>query len=223
MRTKPDTPLTRALIAYMAKQGVSARALSLKVGSNDSLVKSILDGRSKNQRADTLAKLAAEIGLSVAELTGETIQRENNPSPNAVPLSTESRPRLKDLPVYGAAEGGDGVMILDSEPIEYKERPANLLNVRDAFAVYIVNDSMAPAYEQGDQVNIHPRKPVKPGKDALFIRRESDGTEHVMVKRLVRATDKSWRVKQFNPPKEFELSKDTWQRALRVVGSDRSD
>jgi SOS-response transcriptional repressor LexA len=129
----------------------------------------------------------------------------------------------RDLPIYGAAEGGGGVMILDNAPIEYGERPANLLGVRGAFGVYIVNESMAPAYEQGDKVHVHPGRPVKPGRDALFIAETDDGTRHAMVKRLVKVTDKAWKVQQFNPPRTFDLLRKTWQRAFRVVGSERAD
>jgi phage repressor protein C with HTH and peptisase S24 domain len=220
---KVKSPVALALIAFMQRTGQSGRKISLAVGDNDSLVKSILKGKSINPRSDTLTKLSTYTGIPMAELTGETKQSFNAPKPNAVRLSTSPAPTVRDLPVYGAAEGGDGVMILDNEPIEYKDRPANLVGVRGAYAVYIINDSMAPAYEQGDQVNIHPARPVKPGKDALFISTDEHGTEHAMVKRLVRATDKVWRVQQFNPPKNFDLPRNVWQRALRVVGCDKSD
>jgi phage repressor protein C with HTH and peptisase S24 domain len=130
---------------------------------------------------------------------------------------------LRDLPVYGAAEGGDGVMILDSDPIEYMERPVELQEVKGAYAVYVVNDSMFPAYEPGDKVHVHPGKPIVPGKDVLFVREEKDGTRHALIKRLVRVSDKSWKVRQFNPDTTFDLSRKTWQRAYRIVGSTRAD
>lgn len=129
----------------------------------------------------------------------------------------------RDLPIYGAAEGGNGVMILDNDPIEYADRPPNLQGVRGAYGVYIVNESMAPAYEQGDKVHVHPGRPLKPGRDALFIAETDDGTRHATVKRLVKVTDKAWRVQQFNPPKVFDLPRKTWQRAFRIVGSERAD
>jgi phage repressor protein C with HTH and peptisase S24 domain len=39
-----------------------------------------------------------------------------------------------------------------------------------------------------------------------------------LVKRLVRQTAQQWRVKQFNPSKEFDLERSTWQQAMLVVG-----
>lgn len=133
------------------------------------------------------------------------------------------RTRDRDLPIYGAAEGGNGVMILDSDPIEYGERPANLLGVVGAYGVYVVNDSMAPAYEPGDKLHIHPGRPLKPGRDAIFVSETDDGTRHATVKRLVKITDKAWKVEQFNPPRIFDLPRKTWQRAFRIVGSERAD
>jgi phage repressor protein C with HTH and peptisase S24 domain len=130
---------------------------------------------------------------------------------------------VRDLPVYGAAEGGGGVMILDNDPIEYVERPVELADVKGAYAVYVVNDSMFPAYEPGDKVHVHPGKPIAPGKDVLFMREEKDGTRHALIKRLVRVSEKSWKVRQFNPDSTFELSRKIWQRAYRIVGSTRAD
>lgn len=129
----------------------------------------------------------------------------------------------RDLPIYASAEGGDGVMILDNEAIEYSYRPANLLGVVSAYGVYVVNDSMRPAFEHGDKVHIHPGRPLKPGRDAIFISEQPDGTRHALIKRLVRATDKAWKVEQFNPPKTFDLPKSKWQRAVRVVGIEKAD
>ncbi len=130
---------------------------------------------------------------------------------------------LRDLPVYGAAEGGDGVMVLDNDPIEYMERPVELREVKGAYAVYVVNDSMFPAYEPGDKVHVHPGRPVVPGKDVLFVREEKDGTRHALIKRLVRVSDKAWKVRQFNPDHTFDLPRKIWQRAYRIMGSTRAD
>jgi phage repressor protein C with HTH and peptisase S24 domain len=217
--------LARKLRDYLTREGISGRALSKRVGNNESLVKSILKGNSKHPRSDTLAKLAAAMGITVAELTGEASVPHMTPKTNAILSHQLNAPNVGNvMPVYGAAAGGaDGAMALDSEPIEYKPRPENLKTVAGAFAVYIVNDSMSPAYEPGDQVNIHPARPVVPGKDALFIRVEPDGTQHALVKRLLKATDKVWRVRQYNPPKDFDLPRNVWQRALRVVGLDRAE
>ena len=127
----------------------------------------------------------------------------------------------RDFPVYGSAEGGDGIMLLDNDPIEYAPRPGILLGVQGAFSVYVVNDSMSPAFDPGDRIHIHPARPVIPGSYVLFIRQDMNGNRHALIKKLVRATQKAWRVEQFNPPKQFDLPRNHWQSAFRIVGSDR--
>jgi SOS-response transcriptional repressor LexA len=169
-------------------------------------------------RFNTRKRLADALGATDDYLMGR-IPADDPLRPDLVVTTGGAR----DLPVYGSAEGGNGVMIIDSDPIEYAPRPATLIGVKGAFAIYVVNDSMAPAYEQGDRVHIHPGRPVTPGKDALFIREDADGTRHAMIKRLVRATNTTWKVCQFNPVKTFDLPKGMWQKAQRIVGSDRAD
>lgn len=51
----------------------------------------------------------------------------------------------RDLPVFGSFQGGfDGSEINYENPVDVIERPAELVGVRNACAVYIVNDSMEP-------------------------------------------------------------------------------
>lgn len=38
-----------------------------------------------------------------------------------------------------------------------------------------------------------------------------------LVKRLLRHTADHWRVRQFNPPRDFDLSKKKWSRALVIT------
>ena len=162
--------------------------------------------------------------LDVAGPSSTELLKDSPPYKSEVVFAPSRRgSTVRDLPVYSAAEGGDGVMILDSDPIEYVERPIELADVKGAYAVYVVNDSMFPAYEPGDKVHVHPGKPIAPGKDVLFMREEKDGTRHALIKRLVRVSEKSWKVRQFNPDSTFELSRRIWQRAYRIVGSTRAD
>jgi phage repressor protein C with HTH and peptisase S24 domain len=154
-------------------------------------------------------------------LSPEAFNATDKLKPEVVYAGPISRSTVKDLPVYGAAEGGDGVMVLDNEPIEYMERPLELEGVKGAYAIYVVGESMYPAYEPGDRAYIHPGRPLTPGKDALFESLSEDGVRHATIKRLVRITDKAWKVQQFNPPKTFDLPRAKWQKGSRVVGSYR--
>ena len=123
-----------------------------------------------------------------------------------------------DVPVWASAQAGDdGAMVLTSEPIDYIRRSERMLTVRNPFAFYVLGYSMSPAIEQGDQVVIHPAMPPQAGKDCVFIHEAPDGTMLAMVKRLLRVTPDQWKVRQFNPARDFDLSRKKWSRALMIA------
>jgi phage repressor protein C with HTH and peptisase S24 domain len=127
-------------------------------------------------------------------------------------------PGVADLPVYASAEGGPSGMMVTYDPVDWLVRPDALQNVRDAFAVYVIGESMEPRYEQGDMILVHPTKPPKRDDDVLLLSEQSDGAFAALVKRLVRWDSNSWTVRQYNPMKEYELPRATWQRAHAVLG-----
>jgi hypothetical protein len=134
------------------------------------------------------------------------------------PVQSDDGP-LGPLPVWASAEGGgpEGAMSVDNRPIDWVRRHPEVRSVADAFAVYLLGDSMRPRYEQGDRLTINPQKPIKPGDDALLIRQDSDGQEYALVKRVLGWNGQVWRVRQYNPEKDFELQRKVWQRAWLVV------
>ena len=124
-----------------------------------------------------------------------------------------------DLPVYASAQGGArGALILDMEPIEYVPRPAPLAHVRGGFAFYVIDDSMEPLYEQGDVVFVHPHKPPQAGNNVVVLSVAADNTMKAMVKRLVKFDDSGWKLRQYNPAKDFTLKRRDWPHCYRVVG-----
>lgn len=162
--------------------------------------------------------LAASLEISEDELMGRS-------AIGAFALQTLDLIKPTDggaIPVYGAAQGGAGIMLLESDPIEYTPRPGTLLNVRDAFAVYVVNDSMSPAFDPGDRCHIHPSRPPAPGQYVLLVKTDGNNNRHALIKRLIKITTKVWRVEQFNPAKQFDLPRAEWQQAFLILGSDRA-
>ncbi len=123
-----------------------------------------------------------------------------------------------DLPVYASAEGGPSGMMVTYDPMDWLVRPEELLNVRDAFAVYVIGESMEPRYEQGDMILIHPTRPPKRGDDVLLLSAQEDGAFAALIKRLVKWDSQSWTLRQYNPDKEYELPRKDWQRAYVVIG-----
>ena len=126
--------------------------------------------------------------------------------------------RRQDLPVWAAVQGGEeGAMLITASPIDWIARPREL-EVVDAFAVFLIGESMYPRYDHGDQLYIHPHRPPKAGDDCLFIQQVDDSSFLGLAKTLVRPLADKWRVKQFNPAKEFDLDRRKWPKAWKIVG-----
>lgn len=125
-----------------------------------------------------------------------------------------------DLPVFGSAEGGDGALIITDRPVDYVARPSVLLRVEDGYGMIITGDSMEPVLRPGGTALVNPHLPPRVGDLCLFRSRNIDGTVHASVKEYRGETEGAWKVRQYNPPKDFALKKTEWQeRPHRMVGS----
>lgn len=128
----------------------------------------------------------------------------------------------RDLPVYSSAEGGDGALILSTDPIEWVKRPAPLTNVRGGYGIYIVGDSMLPRFNPSEIALVHPHLPFRSGVDVVLYRGDVHD-HHAIVKHLRRATSTEWHLTQWNPPegesREFVLPRADWTVCHVIVGS----
>ena len=124
----------------------------------------------------------------------------------------------RDLPVYAAVEGGRGHMVVSTDPIELVPRPWYMREVRDGYAVLVVGESMVPAFEPGQMAIVNPRLPPMREADVILVAGEQEGEFTASIKRLINWTAQEWRVRQFNPRKEYTLLRREWPKALRVVG-----
>lgn len=163
--------------------------------------------------ADFMGVLPAEIYPELAKLADEFKER-----PTVVVKKQDRNPALHGIPVFAAAEGGEGELVISTDPLDYVTRPWYLGEVQDAYAVIVTGESMAPAYEPADIAIVNPRLSYLRGKDHIFTTKSDDGTFRAMLKRLVKATEDEWVVEQFNPPKQFSLPRNVWADAKRVVG-----
>jgi transcriptional regulator with XRE-family HTH domain len=164
-----------------------------------------------------LADLASFLNTTVDYLITEPGGTSGSPSPPVLPpRSAMDRP---DLGVYASMAGGpEGAWVLSSDAIAWIQRDQKLMGVRDAFACYVVGESMVPAYEQGNLLLVNPAVPPAAGDDCLFLQEAPDGARYALIKRLVRFNSTSWTVKQWNPDKTFNLPRKEWQRAFLVIG-----
>lgn len=126
---------------------------------------------------------------------------------------------MADLPIYASAQGGSTGMLIDFEsPIDWVKRPEPLFNVKKGFGMYVVGDSMEPAYRQGDMILVHPHKPANKGDDVLIVKTNGDGRQEALVKQLVSMDDRAVRVKQWNPAKSFTVPRGEVSGIYVIVG-----
>src|ERR1044071_6723408 len=117
--------------------------------------------------------------------------------------------------------GPDGWAPFNGETVQYMPRPANLIGVPDAYAVYIAGSSMEPKYSPGDIAHIHPYKPVTPGCYVLVQRKPHGPGEAplAVIKRLVKRSGDKIILEQTSPAKTITLKADEVISMHRVVGS----
>ncbi len=121
------------------------------------------------------------------------------------------------IPVYGAARGGgDQEMHLDGRPIDWVLRPPFLRNVRQAYAMQVLGDSMRPMYRAGQLLYVNPFRVARPEMGVVIYKRNGA----VLVKELVRRTAARLVVQEYQPKeREFALAADDIQTIHTVVGS----
>ncbi len=194
--------------------GLSQSGLARRVGVTPQAIQQLEDGKVRDPRY--IVALAETLGVPPAALGRD---RAAGPARDGYRIQHEQLGR-KDLPVYASAQGGpDGSMVFSYDPIEWRERPSILENVPDAFAMYVVNDSMEPRYRQGDLLLVHPRRPVRPGNDVLCVK-VSENREHLaMIKQLLRMNAKEIVLLQFNPRKEIVVKRRDLASLHRVLGA----
>lgn len=132
-----------------------------------------------------------------------------------------------DLPIYSAVRGGsftDSVLV-SPEAIDYVKRPEPLAKARNGYGIYVVGDSMEPAFRQGDLALVHPNLPPKPGDEVVICSLDGNGEFYAVIKQLVRVTADNWVLRQYNPqpgePAEFSLDRKEWPTCHLVVGNYR--
>jgi phage repressor protein C with HTH and peptisase S24 domain len=123
----------------------------------------------------------------------------------------------EDIPLWASASAGDeGAMILVPDPIAYLRRSDRMLNVRNPFAFNVLGDSMSDVIENGDQVIVNPSVVARPGNNCVFIHEGPDGML-ALVKRLLKTRPDHWQVRQYNPFKEFDISRRKWARVHPIA------
>ena len=210
----------KLLVDTLARRSdLDLKNLSLTIGRNHAYLQQYLMRGSPRELPEAVRHgLAPLLGVSPDDLRSTAPQVGGRLEGDLRGTGSLRAADRADLPIYASAEGGGGIIIITSEPIDFIRRPEPLLSVRDGYACYVIGDGMSPAYEHGDLLLVHPGRPARPGDDCAFIRSQDDGTQEALIKRLLRSTTEKWRVRQFNPAKDFDLDRSQWQKIQLIVG-----
>jgi len=214
--TKMD-PVRQRLVEMIDARGTTLAEVSRAIGKNHAYLQQFVKRETPRKLPEDVRKaLARHFRVAESEFADTTSPRIVTPLPQ---LRPETLGR-KDLPVYASAQGGaDGEILIGYEPIEWRERPSILEGVSDAYAMYVVNDSMEPRYRQGDLLLIHPRRPVRQGCDVLLVKVNTNSEHHAMIKQLVRRTSEEVVLRQLNPPHEFVIPASEVKDVHLVMGA----
>jgi phage repressor protein C with HTH and peptisase S24 domain len=161
----------------------------------------LIDGRGDFRLAGGEARFATTL-----HPTADAAAATPLPAPRNAQLGGPAR-FADTIPAYGQAVGGkDGEFILNGNRIVDVLAPPSLQGVPDAYAVYVVGDSMEPRYFAGEAVFVNPRLPVRRGDFVVAqIAAEEGEPPHAYVKRFLAREARMLRLEQFNPKKTLEF------------------
>jgi len=210
----------QAFVAARKAKNLSQSELATAAKVSQQLIASIETGQTRTTKY--LPRIAAVLGVPPGQLDAEWSNLPIRSSASGGSGHGPSSPaNPADLPLHAAAEGGGGQIIVTSEPVDWLPRPALVANVRGAYGLYIVGESMVPEFEPGDIALVNPHLPVVPDTTCIFYGQKQDDVR-ATIKRLRRKTGDTWYLKQWNPPEgmkgEFTLSRVAWPVCHRVVG-----
>jgi SOS-response transcriptional repressor LexA len=210
------------IVARVAELGLSLSELSLKVGKNHAYFQQFIKRGVPN-------RLPEEVRGRVAEILGldELALRQLGPNLRFMYDRIQEVPARGAagwIPVYGHAVGGkDGEFVLSGNQVSEVLAPPTLVHVRDAYAVYVVGDTMEPRYFAGETVFVNPRLPISRG--SFVVAQISKGEEpepRAYVKRFLSQDGKRLRLEQYNPKKILEFPASTVVAIHRIVMSSES-
>lgn len=205
-------PMTREEMSeWLADQfkrtGLDKKDLALRWNARPEAVSRALKGTRRIEGSEL--EIAKEFFSNGGHISSEEVARGRS-----IGVGDQTKGQI---PFYGAVEGGEGDLATAWEVIEYVDRPAPLFGVRDGYGMYVVGESMEPAFQRGNRVFVNAQMPPRQGDDVLLFQYEIHRQGPGLIKRFIRSTPKEWFVEQFNPPKKLTLPKTVWRYCHVVV------
>lgn len=213
-------------------RGLRQADLADAIGRTEAQVSRIESGKSTlTERA--AEAIAAALDCTVAELYARPpaadktlVQVGEQRAPGAIagrarPLSDVAR-WPHDLPVYGVAAGAPGpdgaFQIEPTQVVDYVRRPPPVAGIVDAYALYVVENSMTPAFPPGELIVVHPGRPARQGDPVVVqVSRGRDGALEAFLKIFKARDDQKLTVSQFNPPQDLTFKIDQIVAVHRVL------
>ncbi len=221
--------MTNRLRFFREQAGLTMQGLAERVGTSAPQINKLEKGE-RRMTVDWMTRLAKALDVAPQDLLP--------PSP---PLASASpaasgrgglllpggeaalapRPPLSDprdlIPVRSAARGGvEQEMFLQDGPIDFIRRPHSLSHVRDAYAIYMIGDSMTPRFRQGQLLHVNPFKPPAPGA-GVVVTKVNDA---VLIKEFIRRGPTLLHLRQYNPDELIEIPLAEIRDVHTVVGLD---
>jgi transcriptional regulator with XRE-family HTH domain len=201
-------------------QGFTLTSLAKKAGLADTtLTKKKFDRG--NPSMTTLAKVAAVLGCKPTDfmVDDEPPAQKLLGEVRAARVSRRAPPSRKNLPVRGTASGAlaNGFEI-SPHIIEYVDRPPGLEGVDDAYAIYVVGESMCPEHKPGELRFVHPHRRYR-ADDTIILQTRAYPTAGIeaYIKNFVRETPDEVTVRQLNPAAVIKYKKSTIFAIHRVL------
>ncbi len=166
-----------AIQAFMKKNHLQQTAWCRAANVNEATLRSFLKGRTKTMpRYDTLDKLAAAADTTVENMLGLGGDK-NTPAPTPETQANQSPDHEDKVPVLGYTGPNGKYGLFFGNPCKHVLRIDPLIDVNEAFAAYVMDDTMELRYSKGDIVYINPTQPVRQGNSALV--EFTDGTARI--------------------------------------------
>lgn len=192
------------------EKGWSLAELARQSGVSKDSVDKYAQGRVENPRGSTLAKLSKALEVPEVWLRfGNQIETKN----------TQRLFSERTLDILGGARGGvEGAFVDNGTPLGETMCPTILTDVKTAYAVYVVGDSMEPRYFNGELAFVNPEKPINRG-NFVVVQYDKAGERQYIIKQYVKKTHEKLVFLQLNPEKELEIASNLVHSVHRVVGS----
>ncbi|RWX26620.1 XRE family transcriptional regulator [Rhizobium leguminosarum] len=218
--------LTEKLHEQSKATGVTQAMISRELGITQQAVNNLFNGRAASSGywreiakmleipEDEMRALMIDAGRDPeknTKLPPAQHDVDSDPMPNAKMIENLPLTRPgKMIPVLGEVVGGDdGEYVFNGQVQDYVACPPSLVNVPNAYSVYVDGESMSPRYRPGEVVYVHPGRPPRRGDDVIVQIHGKDASlpPRGFIKEYVGWAGEKLVLHQYNPAGRIEFEK----------------